>query len=302
MKNLKLNVRGVVPAVVTPFDRNEEIDEALFRREIRYMLDVAHVHGITVTGTTGEGQTMSKEETRFLAETALDEVAGKVPVVSGVITNSVHQVNAYLDVLKDLPLAAFQITPVHYVFSPDEDGQVEFYKRIADNTNDIPIIIYNVIPWANLPVHTIGRIFDEVELVQGVKQSGKDIHKCAREVEELQMTGKGLIYTAIDDLLYSTFDLGCAGTISASPSVLPGLAVETWNAVQAGDHKKGLELHKKMLPTWTAVDYNDMPSRIKEAINQQGRPVGIPRSPFGECSPEAKKEIHEALKIAGVVD
>lgn len=295
-----LTCKGVIPAVVTPFQNDgADIDEALLRREIRYMLDQAKVHGITVTGTTGEGHTMNVEETRRIAEIALDEVNGKVPVISGVITNSTNQVITYVKALRDLPIAALQVTPVHYVFNPGPDGQVDYYQRIAQETNGIPLIIYNVIPWANLPVETVVRIFDEVELVQGIKQSGKDIHKVARLVEDLK--GKGLVYTAIDDLLYSTFDLGCAGTISASPSILPELSVQLWDAVQAGNHKLGLEIHKKMLPTWTVVDHPDMPSRLKEAINLQGRPVGQPRSPFLPVSPEVREEIKKALQFAGVI-
>lgn len=293
-----LELEGVIPAILTPFTRDGEIDESALRCEIRYMLDIAHVHGLTVTGSTGEGYALDAEEIRRVTEITLDEAGEETPIITGIIVNSTRQAIRYAQAVADLPIVGLQVTPVHYVFNPGDDGHVDYFNQIAQVFGG-PLIIYNVVSWSNLPVPLLHRIVSEVDLVQGIKQSGRDMHKVAELVEVL--SGKAKVYSAIDDLLYSSFCLGAHGTISALPTVLPGMCVELWNAVKAGNHDLGLELHRRMLMVWKCLDAPDMPSRIKAAINLQGRSAGYPRSPFLPVSPEIQEQIRQALVQATVI-
>jgi 4-hydroxy-tetrahydrodipicolinate synthase len=90
---VKTRLKGVIPALPTPFDADGEIDEAAFGGVVRFMLGKG-VHGMCVGGPTGEGHTLEKDEFRRLNAIAMEEVQGRVPVVAGIIANSTREVIA----------------------------------------------------------------------------------------------------------------------------------------------------------------------------------------------------------------
>ena len=59
--------------------------------------------------------------------------------------------------VRDMNVAALQVTPVHYLFKPDDEAMVSHFRRMADETG-MPIIIYNVVPWSYLSPALLTRI------------------------------------------------------------------------------------------------------------------------------------------------
>lgn len=294
---MPLDLHGIIPPVVTPFDDEERVDEAAVRTEIRYQLDTG-VHGVCVTGSTGEGAALSAEDTVAVARAAAAEVRGAVPLVAGIIRDSTREVVRYGKALRETGVDALQVTPVHYLFQPDDDNMVAYYRTVAEETG-LPIVIYNVVPWATIPPATVARILNEVPGVVAVKQSGGDIHALA-DLLHLAPTG-GKVLSAIDDLLYPSFALGAQGAIAATLSIVPGLCVELWDAIGRGDHARGRELHHKLLPVWRAIDGPNMPSRIKAGLELQGRPGGAGRAPTNPVSAAERERVRAALAAAGVL-
>lgn len=287
---------GIIPALATPWTESEELDEEALRREVHVMLD-AGAHGICVTGSTGEGQTLSVEETCRIATTARDEIGGRLPLIAGIIRDSTRDVVRYGQALREVGVDAIQVTPVHYVFAPTEDGQYAYYERIGREVG-LPIVIYNVVPWNTISPQMLMRL-SEIEQVIGVKQSGGDIHKLA---DLLRMNDNRLrIFTAVDALLYPSFMLGAHGSISAILTLLPDLCIALWDACRRGDHVEARALHERILPVWRAMEYPDMSSRTKAAIELRGRKVGAPRHPLLPVTDAVRREIAAALDLAGVL-
>ena len=81
------HIYGIVPPMTTPFREDGSIDEDALRAETRYMVDTAKVHGVAVCGSTGEGHTLTTEETRRITEVVVHEARGRVPVITGIITD-----------------------------------------------------------------------------------------------------------------------------------------------------------------------------------------------------------------------
>jgi 4-hydroxy-tetrahydrodipicolinate synthase len=286
---------GILPPMVTPFLDDESVDEAGVRAEARYLLETG-VHGLCVGGSTGEGHTLSIDEICRMTEIVQEEADGAVPVIAGIIRDSTRDVIAFGRALKAAGANALQITPIHYVFTSGDDGTYAFYDRIATEV-DLPIVIYNVVPWNTVSPETLMRL-SEIDQVVAVKQSGGDIHKLADLL--LMNDGRLTIYSAVDDLLYPSFCLGAHGSIAAILTVLPAHSVALWDAVQRGDHAEALRLHEQLLPVWRAVGTADMSARVKTALALQGRPAGIPRHPILPVSDEVRDEIAAALGRAGV--
>ncbi|MFD0647416.1 dihydrodipicolinate synthase family protein [Streptomyces malaysiensis subsp. malaysiensis] len=164
---------------------------------------------------------------------------------------------------------------------------------------DLPIILYNVVPWALVPVDTI-ELLRDVPQVVAVKQSGGDIHLLADLLH--RMRDRFTVLAALDDLHYPAFVMGAHGALAAIPTVTPRLSVELWEAVQAGDHTKALELHERILTVWRAIDAPNLPATLKAALELQGRRPGLPRRPFHPATADEKERIRTALKKANLID
>ncbi|MBE3011091.1 dihydrodipicolinate synthase family protein [Microbispora sp. NEAU-D428] len=293
----KLDLHGMISTVVTPFDERDQVDLDLLRAEVKYLLD-AGVTAICACGSTGEGQTLSVEESRLICETVVGEVAGRVPVIGGVIQNSTAQAIRYSLALKEAGVDALQITPVHYVFKPSAEETVAYYREIGEAV-DLPIVLYNVVPWALVPVDTIEKLAVVPHLV-AVKQSGGDMHLLADLLHRVR--DRFTILAALDDLHYAAFVLGAHGALAAIPTVTPRLSVELWDAVQAGDHALALELHERILTVWRAIDGPNLPATIKAALELQGRNGGRPRRPFSPATQQERERIRAALAAANLID
>ncbi|MEU1304657.1 MULTISPECIES: dihydrodipicolinate synthase family protein [Streptomyces] len=293
---MTLDIHGIIPPLVSPFTADEEPDLDALRAEVRHHLDLG-VHGLCVTGSTGDGQMLSIDDSVAIARAAVEETAGRVPVIAGIIRDSTKDVIAYGRAIAATGVDALQVTPVHYLFQPDEDTTVEYYRRVTDETG-LPVVIYNVIPYALIPATTVARVLDEIPNVIGVKQSGGNIHQLADLLHMAPEGGK--VFTAVDDLLYPSYLLGAQGAISATLTVVPELCVAQWAAVQRGDHAAALEIHNKLLPVWRAIDGPNMTVRIKAALAMQGRNGGHSLSPLTPLGDAEREAVRGALVAADV--
>ena len=294
-------IRGIIPPLVTPFRADGSIDEAAHRAEVRRMVEVARVHGLAVCGSTGEGHTLTTEETRRIVGWTVEEVGGRIPVIAGIIADSTQATIERGRAVADLGVAALQVTPVHYVFRPDDDSMVKHFRAIAEGTG-VPVIIYNVVPWSYLLPPLLVRILRDVDGVIGVKQSASDMKALADLLllsEEAGIRERVRILSAVDALLYPSFTLGSDGAVAAILSAAPEACVELWDAVGRGDDATALDLHKKLLRLWNAIDAPNLPANVRAAMRTQGREGGVPRPPMPVSSAEQEAEI--GLAMAGLV-
>jgi len=292
------HIFGIVPPMTTPFRDDNTIDEDAIRTETRYMVDVAKIHGLAVCGSTGEGHTLTTAETRRITEIVVKEAKGRIPIITGIITDSTASGIERGLAVKDLGVAALQITPPHYLFRPDDDTMVKHFEALAKGTG-LPIMIYNVVPWCYLSPQLLTRIIDNVEGVIGVKQSAGDMKMLADLI--ILLGNRGRIMSAVDALMYPSFSLGAHGGIAAILTAVPGLYVQLWNAVQGGDHKLALTLHEKLLVLWNALLGDNLPANVKCAQALLGRKAGVPRPPMPASSPAQASAIRAALKGAGLL-
>jgi 4-hydroxy-tetrahydrodipicolinate synthase len=289
-------IYGIVPPLTTPFRPDDTIDEDALRADARYMIEVAKVHGLAACGSTGEGHTLTTAETRRITQIVAQEIRGRVPLITGIITDSTGAAIERGRAVKDLGVIALQVTPPHYIFRPDDDALLRHYEALAKGTG-LPIIIYNVVPSTYLSPQLLTRIITSVEGVIGVKQSAGDLKLLADLL--LMLGNRGRIMSATDAVLYPSFALGAHGAIAAILSAAPTLCVQLWDAVQAGDHKKALRLHEKLLPIWNAIWADNLPANVKCAEELQGRRAGVPRAPMPASSPAQTAAIRAALEGAG---
>jgi 4-hydroxy-tetrahydrodipicolinate synthase len=289
-------LRGVIPAVITPFDSAGRIDEKALRTEIEYHLG-CRVTAVCAGGSTGEGAGLSRDEVEQLNDIFVDQVRGRVPVIAGIIPDTTDEAVELGLAAKEAGVAALQVTLPHYLFQPVVPELVSYYSEIRDRTG-LGIILYNVLPWGQVTPDGVRKLI-EAKAIIAVKQSGSNMHQLA---DMVYYFGKQIpILSAVDDLLYPSFVVGAHGTLSAIASVLPAHCVELYEAVQQGKHTRALELHNQLLVVWRAMDdMSGFCGRVKCAIELQGRPAGLPRRPHRPAREDERTILRAALEEAGI--
>ncbi len=290
--SIKSTLAGILPPLAMPFDGSGEIVMSAIGEQIDLMVD-RKVNAVVVGGSTGEGHTLDREEFAAVMGAASRAIGGRVPLVAGLIVNSTREAIARIRMLDGIPLAALQITPVHYLFKPDADATIQHFRAIHEACG-LPILIYNVIPWNYLDVSLMLRIMDEVPGVVGMKQSAGDLKSVSDLVAGTPKAN--VVLTGTDALLYPAFALGVDGAISALTTAVPGVCVALWNAVRAGDHKTALDLHRRLAVLWNAMPHDILPACVKYAQHRQGLGLYPPRAPMSRLDQGRKEAIDAALR------
>ena len=289
---------GVIPPMITPFAEDDSIDHALLREEAQF-LKACGVDGLVVAGSTGEGAGMSDQELASTIRTVIDAVEGSFPVIAGIIADDSLEAVRMGEAARKAGAAGLQVPPPHFYFSTDPRVLAAYYRAITDGTG-LPLIIYNVIPWAQLAIESLREITAENRSIVGIKQSGRNIHALADLLANLK--GEVRIYSAIDDMIYPSFLLGADGTISGTASVFPRETVEIRNAVIKGFHEAALKIHERIVPVWRLVDKPDFPARIKYVMALLGRSTGRPRRPLDWPEADEAAQIRRVLEEEGFLD
>ncbi len=164
---------GIIAPATTSFDSSGSIDLESCRKQFQWLKN-SGCHGLAVGGSTGEGHTLNRKEFGQLVDSAIKEVGSDLPVIAGIIVNSTQEAIERGKLAKSIGADALQVTPVHYLFRPDDESMICHFRELAEQT-EIPIIIYNVVPWTYLSPSLLCRILREVPNVIGVKQSAGDM-------------------------------------------------------------------------------------------------------------------------------
>jgi 4-hydroxy-tetrahydrodipicolinate synthase len=135
---------GVMPAIITPTDECERVDEPALRQVVRRMLD-AGVNGILVGGSTGEGPLLPEKEWRRMVEIAADEVADRMPLMAGVMETSSCRACDKVSILQSLGYRYVLLTTTYYMAAKTHDEQLRHFGRVREATGDgLEVIAYNI--------------------------------------------------------------------------------------------------------------------------------------------------------------
>ena len=292
-----LAVRGIIPAMVTPLDRNEEIDEAGIRGIINYLID-SGVHGIFVCGSQGESYALTEDEKKRVIEISVDEVNGRVPVYAGtgaVTTKMTIELSRYaVDVGAD---AVTIVTP--YFIKPSQDELYMHYKRIAESV-DSPILIYNN-PGrtnVNLEAETVKKLA-EIDNIVGIKDSSGDLTLTTQYI--MKCPDEFAVLAGRDSLILATLLYGGKGAVAATANVAPRLVVGIYENFIKGDLEKARELQFKILPLRLAFSLGTFPVVVKEAMNLMRKPSGPAKSPVSPLPEEKKRKLKLLLEELNLI-
>lgn len=289
--------KGVIPAVLSIFDQDENLDEVGTREFIRYLLSF-DIGGLYLTGSTGEAFLMSLEERMRQVEIVMEEVGGKVPVVVHVGAMSTRASIELARHAEKFGAAGISSGPPFY-FKFNEEQIFHYYEDLAGSTS-LPMIVYNI-PLAGLmTVEQVIRL-SEIENVKGVKYTATALYEVPQIRERCKPGFQ--IYGGCDELGSSNIALGVDGIIGSFYNVIPDLYLKIWEAVKASDVTKAAQLQGKAVHIIMAgLHSGSMMACIKAWLRKGGVPAGYARRPFSNFTPEQEGELMAQLSAIDEAD
>lgn len=296
MKSI-LDLKGVIPAVLSVFDRDENLDEAGTRGLIRHLLSY-DIGGLYLTGSTGEAFLMDSAERMRQVEIVMEEAGDAVPVVVHVGAMSTKASIALAKHAESLGAAGISSVPPFY-FKYSAQQIFGFYSDVAQSTA-LPMIVYNIPLAGMMTVEQIVRL-SELENVRGVKYTGTALY----EVMQLRDGCKPgfQIYGGCDELGSSNIALGVDGIIGSFYNVIPDLYLKIWSAVKGSDIPAAAQLQRKALHVITeGLGSGSIMACMKAWLRGAGIPAGYARRPFTNFTPEEEKRLLERLAAIDAQD
>src|SRR5271155_856173 len=203
---------GCGTALVTPFQRDQRLDESAFRRLVRRQIE-AGINFLVPCGTTGESPTLTREEHLRVVQITVEEAKGKVPVLAGAGGYNTAEVIELANELGHLGVdGVLSVTP--YYNKPTQEGLYQHYKAIASAV-PLPIVVYSVQgrTGVNVEPGTLARLA-EISNIVGVKEASGNIGQMARVMHEVPE--KFIVLSGDDSITVPLVALGGRGVISVA--------------------------------------------------------------------------------------
>jgi len=293
-------LRGVIPAIPTPFTADgRAVDEDALRRVVRHVVD-GGVRGIMTTGGTGEFPHLSRKERSRVTEIVAAEAAGAVPVYAGTAACSTWEAIALMEDAAQAGADAAILTPPFYFRIPDP----ELYRHFEDvaGAGILPVVVYNNPLYTGNPLSpALVASLMEVDGVVGLKQSEDDLGQLVEALRLSEGSGCSLL-TGIDSQFYAALSVGARGIYSTAAAIVPAEMVRLWDLVQAGDHAGALAQHRRLQPLNRFLEYDPgYVSPTKEALTMMGLDCGPVRRPLPDFPEAERPALREALALLGVL-
>jgi 4-hydroxy-tetrahydrodipicolinate synthase len=303
-----LSFSGIMPANLLPFSADLEIDEPAYRRHLRWLVDTPGVTGIVANGHAAEVSSLTREERRRALAIALDEVAGRVPVVAGVYSDGTREaVELARDAGRAGAAGVLVFPPTLFMWGAREkpDMVLRHFSEIAAGA-DLPIVVFQYPPASGIGYapETLARLA-AIPRVAAVKDWSNDIVAYERDLRALRATGRPVaMLSSFTMALMASFLVGADGAISGMGSVAADLQVELFAACQKGDLDGARQVHDRLEPlvrAFYAPPFVDMHNRMKEALVLLGRiPAAHVRPPLTPVGAAEREGIRRALAAAGL--
>lgn len=288
----------MIPAMVTPFDENLELDlkqaRALARRLVEGGSDA-----LVINGTTGESPTVFYPQKMKLFEAVVAEVGGEVPIIANVGDNCTTDTVDFAQDVQKLGVDAFMLV-VPYYNKPPQEGLYQHFKTIAESV-DLPCILYNIPGRCviNMTAETTLRLANDVENIVAIKEASGNLEQVAAIIKDAP---DGFdVYSGDDSLTYEMMKLGAAGVISTAGNVSPARMKEITTLCAAGNFEEAKKAHDAFLPLMDELFVTANPIMVKEALNLAGFPVGGVRLPLVNATEEQSAHLVQVMKEVGIL-
>jgi dihydrodipicolinate synthase/N-acetylneuraminate lyase len=266
---LKLHeLRGVLPALVTPLTRDGAVDEPAIHRLVEHVL-AGGVHGLLALGSTGEVASLDQTARRKVLTAVVRAGGGRVPVLCGIAHSRPADALAEVAAAAEIGADAVLVAPPYY-YPTDQPTVLSFYRMLAA-TSRLPILVYNIPQNTKVVADpaTVAALGREGTVV-GIKDSSRDFEYFESVCVATRDLPHFRIFTGSDTMLLASLAMGGAGTICGGANIAPAWAVRIFDDFERGDWAAARPHQDSLLELVLAVRPGVFPSSIKAALHLQG--------------------------------
>lgn len=258
---------GVFPAATTQFDASLAVDIGA-TQGVQDALVRDGVHGLVVLGTVGENNSLTADEKREVLRAAVDAVAGRIPVLTGVSELTTAAAAQYARDAEHIGVDGLMVLPAMvYVPTPAE---LEHHFRTVAMSTGLPIMLYNNPPAyrTSIDFGTLERLA-EVPNIVALKESAPD----SRRFTDLYNAfgERFVLFAGLDDVAFEGLCLGARGWVSGLTNAFPHESLHLYQALKAGDLGRARQIYRWFMPLLHLDAEHDLVQSIKLAESLMGR-------------------------------
>ncbi|MDR2128753.1 MAG: 4-hydroxy-tetrahydrodipicolinate synthase [Burkholderiaceae bacterium] len=291
-------ITGSIVALVTPMHEDGSVDYPALRRLIDWHI-AEGTDCISVVGTTGESPTVDVQEHQEIIRVAVEQAAGRVPIMAGCGANSTAEAIELARYARKVG-AGSQLQVVPYYNKPTQEGQYRHFRAIAEAVGDLPMYLYNV-PGrsvADLQHDTVLRLAQVAGIV-GIKEATGNIERAQWLIREAP-AGFG-IYSGDDLTAVALMLCGGHGNVSVTANVAPRLMHALCAAAVAGRRDEAMRIQLQLMPLHKALFVESNPIPVKWAVARLGHIGKTLRLPMTDLTPPGQAAVEQALKTCGLL-
>jgi 4-hydroxy-tetrahydrodipicolinate synthase len=288
---------GSIVALVTPMHDDGSVDYAALRRLIDWHI-AEGTDCIGVVGTTGESPTVSMEENCEIIRVAVEQAAGRVPIMAGTGANATSEAIELTRYAKKVG-ADCHLSVVPYYNRPSQEGIYRHFRAVAEAV-DLPMVLYNV------PGRTVADMHNDTVLrlaqvpgIVGIKDATGSVERGAWLIKRAPR-GFG-IYSGDDGTAVALMLLGGQGNFSVTANVAPRLMHELCMAAIEGQARRAAEIHLRLLPLHRELFVEPSPAPTKWAMAQLGLCGAAVRLPIVPLTEAGQAAVAQALRDSGML-
>ncbi|WP_017471420.1 4-hydroxy-tetrahydrodipicolinate synthase [Amphibacillus jilinensis] len=267
-----MNCTGIITAMVTPLDQEEQIDHDKTKQLIDHLIN-KQVHGLFILGTNGEGHALNRDTKCTFTKLVMTHVNSRVPVYVGVGENSTKETVIMAKQAEQLGADALSvITP--YFMPPTQTELIHHYTTVAQAVQ-IPIVLYNMPSktGVNIEPETV-KVLTEINNIIAIKDSSGDLDNMGKYLEATKKCTDFHVLSGSDANILKLLQMGGAGAVSATSNLLTDAVLNIFQYWHKADLEKASHYQASIEPLRTLLKRGTVPSVLKATLNASGLPVG----------------------------
>ena len=288
----------MIPAMVTPFDQDRELD--LDRtQELAVRLVDGGSDALIISGTTGESPTVFYPQKMKLFAAVVEAVGDRAPVIANVGDNCTADTADFARDVEKLGVDGFMCV-VPYYNKPPQEGLYQHFRTIAEAV-ELPIVLYNI-PGrcvVNMEAETTLRLARDCRNIVAVKEASGKMDQIKAIVDGAP---EGfVVYSGDDAATYDIMKLGGVGVVSTIGNVAPARMKEIVDLCAAGEWEAAATANERLMPLMKGLFETSNPILVKEPLKLLGFPVGGVRLPLVDATPEQSARLAQTMREVGVL-
>ena len=295
-KNTRACLHGIMPPLVTPFNKRGDIDEGAYRANLKRYTGIG-LAGVVAAGTTGEAPFLTGEERLRLVEIARSVMSPEELVVAGTGLESTRAtINLSREAIARGADVVLLLTPGYYRNKMDAPALLGHFRAIADAVRK-PVLLYSIPQCAatKMPVEVISALARHRNIA-GLKESSGDLEYVRAILGKVPRDFR--VFCGNVPILLEALRAGGAGGIMGQACFAPGLCVAFYKAWRQGQEARAEELFARLVPLATEVNVRYGAPAVKAAMDLAGFRGGNPRSPLLPVAATARRSIARTLKVS----